>query len=76
MANEVMKHTAKEYHVWKHKASNKAIGKVVEINDGDSIDNYVEVELPEFMKRMSDMVKVWKTKHSEATIKSLTKKKV
>ena len=46
-----MKHTAKEYHIWKHKATNKVIGKVVEIKDGDSIDNYVEVELPEPIRR-------------------------
>lgn len=46
-----MKYTAKEYHVWKHKATNKVIGKVVEIKDGDSIDNYVEVELPEPIRR-------------------------
>ena len=48
-----MKHTAKEYHIWKHKATNKAIGKVVEIKEGDSIDNYIEVELPEPMKKLS-----------------------
>jgi hypothetical protein len=58
-----MKHTAKEYHIWKHKATNKAIGKVVEIKEGDSIDNYVEVELPEPMKKMVNMVREWKKKH-------------
>ena len=57
-----MKHTAKEYHIWKHKATNKAIGKVVEINDGDSIDNYVEIELPEPMKKLVDKIREWKTK--------------
>lgn len=46
-----MKYTAKEYHIWKHKATNKVIGKVVEIKEGDSIDNYVEVELPEPLRR-------------------------
>lgn len=61
-----MKHTAKEYHVWKHKATNKAIGKVVEINDDDSIDNYVEVELPEPLKKLSDMIKEWKSKQKNA----------
>ena len=57
-----MKHTAKEYHIWKHKATNKAIGKVVEIKESDSIDNYVEVELPEPMKKMVNMVREWKKK--------------
>ena len=60
-----MKHTAKEYHIWKHKATNKAIGKVVEIKDGDSIDNYVEVELPEPMKKMVNMIREWKAKHGK-----------
>ena len=60
-----MKHTAKEYHIWKHKATNKAIGKVVEIKDGDSIDNYVEIELPEPMKRLVDKIREWKTKNSK-----------
>ena len=60
-----MKHTAKEYHIWKHKATNKAIGKVVEINDGDSIDNYVEIELPEPMKRLVDKIRDWKTKNGK-----------
>ena len=60
-----MKHTAKEYHIWKHKATNKAIGKVVEINDGDSIDNYVEIELPEPMKKLVDKIREWKTKNGK-----------
>jgi hypothetical protein len=60
-----MKHTAKEYHIWKHKATNKAIGKVVEIKEGDSIDNYVEVELPEPMKKMVNMIREWKAKHGK-----------
>jgi hypothetical protein len=60
-----MKHTAKEYHIWKHKATNKAIGKVVEINEGDSIANYVEVELPEPMKKMVNMIREWKAKHGK-----------
>lgn len=60
-----MKHTAKEYHIWKHKATNKAIGKIVEINEGDSIDNYVEVELPEPMKKMVNMIREWKAKHGK-----------
>lgn len=60
-----MKHTAKEYHIWKHKATNKAIGKVVDIKGKDSIDNYEEVELPEPLKRMVDKFKEWKTKNKE-----------
>ena len=60
-----MKHTAKEYHIWKHKATNKAIGKVVEIKEGDSIDNYVEVELPEPMKKLVDKIKEWKEKRNK-----------
>lgn len=60
-----MKHTAKEYHIWKHKATNKAIGKVVEIKEGDNIDNYVEVELPEPMKKLVDKIKEWKTRNGK-----------
>ena len=60
-----MKHTAKEYHIWKHKATNKAIGKVVEIKEGDSIDNYIEVELPEPMKKLVDKIREWKNKNSK-----------
>lgn len=55
-----MKHTAKEYHIWKHKASNKAIGKVVEINNNDSISNYEEVELPDSFKRLADAIRMWR----------------
>ena len=62
-----MKHKAKEYHIWKHKATNKAIGKVVEINEGDSIDNYVEVELPEPLKKMVDKIKEFKARKNEST---------
>ena len=60
-----MKHTAKEYHIWKHKATNKAIGKVVEIKEGDSINNYIEVELPEPMKKLVDKIREWKTKNGK-----------
>lgn len=60
-----MKHTAKEYHIWKHKATNKAIGKVVNIVDNDSIDNYVEVELPEPMKKMINKIREWKNKNNK-----------
>ena len=57
-----MKHTAKEYHVWKRKDSNKAIGKVVDIAEGDTIDNYIEIELPEPFKKMIDTIKEWREK--------------
>jgi hypothetical protein len=60
-----MKYTAKEYHIWKCKDSNKVIGKVVEIKDGDSIDNYVEIELPEPMKKIVDKIREWKTKNGK-----------
>lgn len=60
-----MKYTAKEYHIWKHKTTNKTIGKVVEIKEGDSIDNYVEVELPEPMKKMVDKIREWKNKNNK-----------
>lgn len=59
-----MKYRAKEYHIWKHKATNKAIGKVVEIKEGDSIDNYVEIELPEPMKKLVDKIREWKIKNN------------
>ena len=55
----IMKYTAKEYHIWKHKASNKAVGKVVEINNNDSISNYEEVELSESLKRLADAIRMW-----------------
>lgn len=55
-----MKYTAKEYHIWKHKATNKAIGKTVEIKGNDNINNYKEVELPDSLKRMIDAIKKWR----------------
>lgn len=51
-----MVYTAKEYHVWKRKADNRVIGKVIEVNNGDSIDNYVEVELPDAFKKIIDKI--------------------
>lgn len=60
-----MKYTAKEYHIWKHKATNKAIGKVVEIKENDSIDNHIEVELLEPMKKLVDKVREWKIKKTK-----------
>ena len=63
-----MKYTAKEYHIWKHKASNKAIGKVVEIDNNDSISNYEEVELPEPLKQMVDIIRKWKAKKQTPSI--------
>lgn len=61
-----MTYTAKEYHIWKHKASNKAIGRVLEINDADSISNYEEVELPDSFKRLVDAIRMWKAKKANA----------
>lgn len=55
-----MKYTAKEYHIWKHKATNKAIGKIVEIKGNDNINNYKEVELPDSIKRIVDAIRKWK----------------
>ena len=55
-----MKYTAKEYHIWKHKASNEAIGRVVEINDADNISNYEEVELQDSFKRLVDSIRKWR----------------
>ena len=60
-----MKHIAKEYHIWKRKATNRTIGKVVEIKDGDSIDNYVEVELSEPVKKMINVIREWKAKRGK-----------
>lgn len=61
-----MKYTANKYHIWKHKATNKVIGKVVEINDDDSIDNYVEVELPDSLKKLIDKIAEFLAKKKEA----------
>ena len=60
-----MTYTAKEYHVWKRKDSNKAIGKVVDIAEGDTIDNYIEIELPEPFKRLIDKFNEIKNKRKE-----------
>jgi hypothetical protein len=51
-----MTYTAKEYHVWKRKSDNIVVGKVIEVNNGDSIDNYVEVELPDAFKKIIDKI--------------------
>lgn len=61
-----MKYTAKDYHIWKHKASNKAIGKIVEIKGNDNINNYKEVELPEPLKQMVDVIRKWRAKKANA----------
>ena len=60
-----MKHEAKQYHFFKRKADNKFIGKVVEINEGDSIDNYIEVEFPEPIRKMIDKFKSFKDAKKE-----------
>ena len=60
-----MKHEAKQYHFFKRKSDNKFIGKVVEINEGDSIDNYIEVEFPEPIRKMIDKFKEIQNKKKE-----------
>lgn len=60
-----MKHEAKQYHFFKRKADNKVVGKVVEIKEGDSIDNYIEVEFPEPIKKMIDKIKAFKEAKKE-----------
>ena len=60
-----MKYIAKSGMLFHHKATNRAVGKVVEIKEGDSIDNYVEVELPEPMKKLVDKIREWKTKNGK-----------
>lgn len=60
-----MKHEAKQYHFFKRKSDNKVVGKVVEINEGDSIDNYIEVEFPEPIKKMIDKIKAFKEAKKE-----------
>lgn len=49
-----MKYTAKEYHVWKRKADNRVIGKVITLSSTESIEDYEEIELPEPFKRLID----------------------
>lgn len=61
-----MKYTAKEYHIWKHKATQKAIGRVVEIAENDNINNYEEIELPDSFKRLVDAIRMWKAKKANA----------
>ena len=51
--------------LFRNKETNKIVGKVVEIKDGDSIDNYVEVELPEPMKKLVDKIREWKNKNGK-----------
>ena len=49
-----MVYTAKEYHVWRRKADNRVIGKVITLSSIESIEDYEQVELPEPFKRMID----------------------
>ena len=60
-----MKHTAKEYHIWKHKADNRVIGRVISLSSTESIEDYEEIELPEPMKKLVDKIKEWKTKNGK-----------
>lgn len=57
-----MTYTAKEYHVWKRKADNRVIGRVITLSSIESIDDYEEVELPEPMKRLVDKIDKMKQK--------------
>lgn len=56
-----MKYTAKTRHLWKRKADNKVVGRVVEIKNGDSIDNYEEIEFPESLKKMFERMREMRT---------------
>lgn len=60
-----MKYIANSGMLFRNKETNKIVGKVVEIKDGDSIDNYVEVELPEPMKKLVDKIREWKNKNGK-----------
>ena len=60
-----MKYIANSGMLFRNKETNKIVGKVVEIKEGDSIDNYVEVELPEPMKKLVDKIREWKTKNGQ-----------
>lgn len=60
-----MVYIAKEYHIWKRKADNRVIGKVISLSSIESIDDYEEVELPEPMKRLVDKIREWKTKNGK-----------
>lgn len=60
-----MKYIANSGMLFRNKETNKIVGKVVEIKEGDSIDNYVEVELPEPMKKLVDKIREWKTKNGK-----------
>lgn len=56
-----MKYTATPRHIWKHKADNKYVGRVIDIKNGDSIDNYEEVEFPKFLKKAFERMKEMRT---------------
>ena len=57
-----MTYTAKEYHLWRRKADNRVIGRVITLSSIESIDDYEEVELPETMKRLVDKIDKMKQK--------------
>lgn len=57
-----MTYTAKEYHLWRRKADNRVIGRVITLSYIESIDDYEEVELPEPMKRLVDKIDKMKQK--------------
>lgn len=60
-----MTYTAKEYNVWKRKADNRVIGRVITLSSIESIDDYEEVELPEPFKRLIDKFNELKDKNNK-----------
>lgn len=60
-----MTYTAKEYNVWKRKADNRVIGRVITLSSIESIDDYEEIELPEPFKKLIDKFNEIKNKRKE-----------
>lgn len=60
-----MTYTAKEYNVWKRKADNRVIGRVITLSSIENIDDYEEVELPEPFKKSIDKFNEIKNKIKE-----------
>lgn len=57
-----MTYTAKEYHLWRRKADNRIIGRVIILSSIEKIEDYEEIELPEPMKRLVDKINKIKQK--------------
>ena len=53
-----MKYVAQSNYVWKHKLTNKIIGKVIITKGFDSIDNYEEVVVPEQFKPLINLIDI------------------